>query len=81
MGFPFSKTVAAIDGPVGARHERDFGRRPAVGADHGGQFTPGLLPGRTARLATLGFVYEPFLGIKRLLACGKDKLLTAVPTP
>lgn len=34
----------------------------------------------TARLASLGLVLEPFLGVELLLACGEDELLAAILT-
>lgn len=76
------EAVAAVDGPVVARHERDLRGRAAIGTDGVIHFA---LATRTLRLAvgTAGFaadrlVLEPFFRIEFLLARGERELRTTV---
>ena len=76
------EAVAAINGPVVARHKRDLRGRAAICADRVIHFALAAgalrLAVGAAVLAADGFVLEPFFRIELLLARGEDELCAAI---
>ena len=75
------EAIAAVDGAVVSRLERDLGGCPALRADRVKHLTviaAGGLTACTAVLAANGFVLESLLRVKLLLAGRKDEFLTAI---
>ena len=75
------EAIAAVDGAVVFRLERDLGGRPPHRADRVKHLTvvaAGGLAACAAVLAANGFVLESLLRVKLLLADRKDEILTAI---